>query len=370
MPRRQRIVNFEIMRTIAMFFIVLWHSCVHGLTGGGNFDLASSVGLFNCLSTMWICSLTGVAVNLYVMITGYFMIEKHEFHIRRFESTWIHTMFYALGFPLTAFLMSPDLAHLKIIIEPFYGNTGYWFVNKYLGLVLIAPFLARFASILSRRSYQLLLLVLGIINISVYAPFTTIMGEVWHGVSLQWFVFLFFVAGYIRRFEPLKGFKKVFPIFMLLWGINFVYVICERYMTGTLATPIPYLPYNGIIFFESIFLFMVFRDYNFKSKLWRPLVILAPYTFGIYLIHENHFISQELWQGAYSPMHILNKELLIPYIIVLSLGIFLICAAVDSLRAFCVNRLQLGRVLTSINIYIRNCLLSLCYQFIKHKKLN
>ena len=352
MSGRQRIVNFEIMRTIAMFFIVLWHACVHGLTGGGIFCLEATSSLFNCISTTLICSLTGVAVNLYVMITGYFMISKKEFHIRRFETTWLHTMFYALGFPLAAFVMSPDFAHIKIIAEPLCGNTGYWFVNKYLGLVLIAPFLARLASILSRRSYQLLLLVLGIINISVYAPFTTIMGEVWHGVSLQWFVFLFFVAGYIRKYKPLFGSKKILPLFLLTWVINFVYVICERYLTNSLATPIPYLPYNGIIFFESFFLFLFFRDHQFNSLIWKPFVALAPYTFGIYLIHENHFVSYLLWQGAYSPMHLINSWYLIPYLIIMSFGIFLICAILEYIRDYIFNHLRLDNILTKFNIFL------------------
>ena len=286
------------------------------------------------------------------MITGYFMIDRVSFRIRRFETTWLHTMFYALGFPLAAFLISPDILHFKIIAEVFYLDLGYWFVEKYLGLILIAPFLARLASILTKQSYQLLLVVLGIINVTIYAPLATQMGEVTHGISLTWFVFLFFVAGYIRRYAPLKGSTKVLPLFLLTWIINFVYVLCERYLTDSLSTPIPYLPYNGIIFFESLFLFLLFRDFDFKSKMWQPFIALAPYTFGIYLIHENHFVSYYLWQGAYSPMHIINSGHLVPYIIILSLGIFLICAIFDSMRACIVKGLRLEKALTLFNRYL------------------
>ena len=223
----------------------------------------SAAGLMNSLSTIFLCSITGVAVNLYVMITGYFMIDKEEVHIRRFEKTYLHTLFYAVGFPLAAFVMSPDFIHIRIVAQVFYLDLGYWFVEKYLGLILIAPFLARLASRLSRQDYKLLLVILGIINVTIYAPFATQMGEVTHGVSLTWFVFLFFVAGYIRRYEPFKGSPKVIPLFLFSWGINIVYVLGERYLTGSLATPIPYLPYNGIIFFESFFLFLLFKDYQY-----------------------------------------------------------------------------------------------------------
>lgn len=353
MPRNQRITNFEIMRTIAMFFIVLWHACVHGLCdGGGKFDLSSSSGLFNSFATIYPCSITGVAVNLYVMITGYFMIDKKEFRIRRFETTWLHTMFYAIGFPLVATILSPDFLHVKIIAQVFYLDLGYWFVEKYLGLILIAPFLARLASILSKQSYQLLLVVLGIINVTIYAPFATQMGEVTHGVSLQWFIFLFFIAGYIRKYEPLKGSKNILPLFLLSWAINFVYVLSEKYFTDSITTPISYLPYNGIIFFESYFLFLLFRDYNFKSKIWKPLVVLAPYTFGVYLIHENHFVSFYLWQGTYSPLHLINSWTLVPYIIILSISIFFVCAFVDSIRSYIVRQLRLNNLLTSFNTFM------------------
>lgn len=47
---KKRIPNFEIMRTIAMFFIVLWHCCVHGLSdGGGILTLLRHLG---CLIAM------------------------------------------------------------------------------------------------------------------------------------------------------------------------------------------------------------------------------------------------------------------------------------------------------------------------------
>lgn len=353
-PKYSRIPNFEIMRTIAMFFIVLWHSCVHGLNdaGGGSFDISSRFGVFNCLFTIFMCSITGVAVNLYVMITGYFMIDKVSFRIRRFEKIWLHTLFYALGFALLAFFISPDLLHIKIITDYFYVDLGYWFVKKYLGLILMAPFLARLASILSKWSYQFLLAVLGIINVTIYAPFATQMGDVNNGYSLQWFIFLFFIAGYIRKYEPLKGSRKVLSLFLLSWGSHFIYVLCERYLTDSITAPIPNLPYNGIIFFESYFLFLIFRDHNFKSIIWKPFVVLAPYTFGVYLIHENPFTAPHLWQGDFSPIHLINSGYLIPYIFVLSLGIFLVCSFIDSIRAFIVNRFHLANVLTAFNNYL------------------
>lgn len=280
------------------------------------------------------------------------MIDKEDSRIRRFEITWFHTVFYAVGFPLAATMMSPDLLHVKIIAQVFYLDLGYWFVEKYLGLILIAPFLAQLASILSKQRYQLLLLVLGVINVTIYAPLATQMGEVTHGVSLQWFIFLFFVAGYIRRYAPLKGSNKILPLFLLSWTVNYIYVLSEKLFTGSMSTPIPYLPYNGIIFFESYFLFLLFRDHNFKSRFWKPFVVLAPYTFGVYLIHENHFISFHLWQGAYSPLHLINSWNLVPYIIILSISIFLICAFIDAIRSYIVKRIHLDVLLTAFNTFL------------------
>lgn len=141
-------------------------------------------------------------------------------------------------------------------------------------------------------------------------------------------------------------------MFVLFLCINVIYELFKGYLVDSLATPIPYLPYNGFIFFESLFLFLFFRDHRFKSKIWRPFIVLAPYTFGVYLIHENQFVSYFLWQGPFSPMHLTNSWYLIPYIICLSLFVFFICSAIDVVRARIVDSLYLENVLTKLNRFL------------------
>ena len=80
----KRMPNFEILRSVAMLFIVVWHFCVHGITENSNihqFDLSLPVGIFNAITTYVICSITGISVNLFVLITGYLrtILSLHHF---------------------------------------------------------------------------------------------------------------------------------------------------------------------------------------------------------------------------------------------------------------------------------------------------
>lgn len=80
--------NFEVMRTLAMFCIVIYHCMTHGKGGDYGFDLQQPISLLNFFFSDFILVFGSIAVNLYVMVSGYFLVEG-TFKASRIVRTWV-----------------------------------------------------------------------------------------------------------------------------------------------------------------------------------------------------------------------------------------------------------------------------------------
>ena len=69
------------------------------------------------------------------------------------------------------------------------------------------------------------------------------------------------------------------------------------------------------------------------GKVLKGLAVLAPCTFGIYLIHEHPLINRVLWSDWWPNLGIsYDNPWLIPAAIGFSILVFLSCAGIDLLR--------------------------------------
>jgi hypothetical protein len=83
----ERESNFELLHIFLMTIIVLHHFSIYSgfLMGGGN------------RAFILILSTCGeIGVNLYVMITGYYMIEKDTIKISKLLAIWLQMITYSL----------------------------------------------------------------------------------------------------------------------------------------------------------------------------------------------------------------------------------------------------------------------------------
>ncbi len=99
MKTKNRVPNFEILRVLAMYFIVVWHFIRHGLlnesvpTYSFTFD-----GFLNFSIMQTIMTITVMAVNLYVLITGYFMIQSKQ-KWNKIPHMWLQVFIYSIFIP-------------------------------------------------------------------------------------------------------------------------------------------------------------------------------------------------------------------------------------------------------------------------------
>ena len=288
--------NFEVLRVIAMFLIVVYHCLTHGISDDYAFLISKPIHLSNVFFSDSLLVFSSISVNLYVLISGYFLVDK-DFKLNRIVRTWTIACFYSCV--ITSLFM-------LLLITPFslinYGKSffpistdAYWFVTQYLGLLILSPFLSLMVRQLSYRQYIILLLGGGFLCLSITPDFP--LGKryhIAHGNSIWFFVYLFLVAGFIKHHLKKIVKARLMLIIAIVTLLTFVYEVLGGYNKDTIH--LFWLNYNGLPFILSVTVFIFVRQLQIpNNKFWNLLIKMAPYTFGVYLIHDHLLVRKWLW---------------------------------------------------------------------------
>lgn len=187
MIEKLRDSNFELLRLICMFYIILHHFIVHGLKTAGYFgdDIDVSSLFFN--------SFFLIAVNCFVLISGYFGIK---FSWKSFVHLYITCVFYILGFTILTFIYKDSFSIKELLISflPF-SHSPYWFINSYIYLFLLSPILNKAINNFTKREFILALFILALL--SFYFGFFWQGSINSNGCNFMNFIFLYFIARFI-----------------------------------------------------------------------------------------------------------------------------------------------------------------------------
>ena len=135
--RNGRQENIELLRILCMFFILLFHFNLNAILRNGE----TSEGL-NYMSLL-VNSLVVVAVNVFVLISGYFSIK---IKMKSVMGLLIQTEFYAalaiIVYAITTMLCKDEPLRLGVMIGLFpFHPTWLWFIPCYASLLFLSPFL-------------------------------------------------------------------------------------------------------------------------------------------------------------------------------------------------------------------------------------
>ena len=316
--KKQRESSLDLLRILSMFMIVVIHSQTFGI-----FHYGSPTG-FNLFLLYLIRTLFIVASNCYVLISGYFLIQKSykrkkvAFFVIEVSmySVFIYlclVIFGAIPFSISEFI------HSCLVL--FYGN--YWFATLYLILYLLSPFLTRFLRQLSKQKFQQLLFITLLI-FSFWSTFSGLpilgMNE---GYSIGTFILLYFIGAYIQLYDFPMFWKKGWYLFHYV-NIS-VGIALYLFLVGYEDWILYY--HSPLILLSSIFLFLFFKN---SSRNINGLSKIVPFIFGVYLIHENTFIRTLLWEQWIPVQDYLTN----PFINIIFLGlsslIFLSCLFISA----------------------------------------
>lgn len=338
--KSKRLANIELLRIIAMIMVIMLHYLGKG-------DLLPTIRLNMGVNAYvaWILeSLSIVAVNVYVLISGYFLVES-QFKPGKIVKLILQVLFYTILITVLALAFGiigkEDLGIYNLIVQLFpFQLEQYWFMTSYLVLYILSPVLAMGVKTMSQKHLQIVTIVFLVfmcVEKSIL-PVQIVFDE--RGYDALWFICLFLVAAYIRLYGVKFLENKLFCMALYLGGCTMALVeslvLSVIYMkTGELehlfGTP---YHYNHIfVFLASLGLFAFFLNVKIKEgKLSMLICKIAPYTLGVYLLHEQVYVRY-LWPKWLGAGKASNPVMLVLSAIVAVLIVFTAGIIVDYLRS-------------------------------------
>lgn len=288
---KKRQVNFELLRILCMYMIVVGHCLFHGRV-----TAKLGYGTVNYFLSYLIQSFSVVHVNCFVMIAGYFAIDR-EFKAQRLTKFWKQVAFYSVGicliYGLCAGVTKTDVQKAILPIS----TNNYWFASVYMGLTLLMPFAGMLAARLTKMQYRYLLLLLAVFFSVNHMLFRVNTYGSYSGRELPWFLFLALLAGYVKLHT--KQEKKYFWYGLLGYAACSLAVLASVYLSvETHQEDIGYfLNYNSpLALLATVSLFVCVKNMQWKENLLDGFVLkAASAAFGVYLIHDNYLIRYLVW---------------------------------------------------------------------------
>ena len=306
--RKPRMTNLELLRCVAMMMVVVLHYLGKGnLLGDVSGESMSAVGV-----AAWLFeSFCIVAVNVYMLISGYFLCESH-FKWSRLIGLVCQVWFYSVvvGLAAAAFHLVPAEQlttnyYVQLFFPIMMGH--YWFLTAYIFLYLLLPLVTMAVKRMTEgqlRGTILLLLFVFTVSKSVL-PVRLDMDA--KGYDMIWYLCMFLVAAYLRKFGVPFWNKKSRSLCLYVVGSLCVFgevmalhvIYCKTGKLGLLLTVST--EYNHIFpVLASVGLFAFFLKVKVPDRMGKFICRIAPYTLGVYLLHENSGVRYlwPKWLGA------------------------------------------------------------------------
>ena len=337
--------NFELMRIIAMLFIVLYHFLI---SSGG--DLINHTSGMTQIILELISILIIVHVNSFVLITGYFQCEKKA-SWKKVLSLVAMAWFYKIVIGAIFYIFADtkfSLTNIILLISPLEFENN-WFLTVYISLVLLSPYINIMLDKLTQQEHRKLCLLL-LIMFSIIPTITNQHTFSNYGFSIIHFVFIYILGAYLKKypinqnihFKNYSSRKKIMIFFLtfIFCGVfNFLLYEFSKniininnndlivYMSDSIIVNM-YNYQNPILIIQSLSFFLIFENIKIKNKF---INLIASNIFAVYLITENPYIKEWMYSflgydAIFSSPNIIIKT------IIYSVTVFVICIVIELLR--------------------------------------
>lgn len=336
-----RNISLDLLRIIAMFMILVLHSIVF-------MDMPSFITINECLLYDIEIAFCRSGVNVFVLLTGFFLCSE-QIKIKKIYTLLSSILFFNFILLLVKQIVSGGvtLSTILMCLSPF----KYWFINCYVGLMLLAPYIIIAIKDMSHKTLDMLVLTLTLTNVL----FGRFIGTA-DGFSLLWFINLFMIGQRLKRTSIQYSQKKI--ILLLIASIT-IHVIGSFILLNNIEILDSYnvgisgVYSNIFCLTTSVCLFLLFKQSSLTAHS-KIISFFALSAFAVYLISENFIIKPEIWKIWNSLLKYTNASNNIMAFLSIQLAfcslLFIVCVIIDRLRLFVFNLLNIDRFIYRLDL--------------------
>lgn len=318
--------NIELLRIIATLGVIVLHYNHDQMGGGFEYVEMGSINsyIMYFLENIFIC-----AVNVFVLISGYFMSEKKKVNTFKAVELLVEVIAFNAAILVVQMFLAKSFFSWEICLASLLPKNYY--VTLYISVYLLSPYINLFVNKLTNASFRNLLILL-ILILSVWPTFlesislmfggdfsgmnTIGIGGSQGGYTIVNFVLMYLIGAYIKRINPNKPARIYLIKLCICWVILFVCSYILTYVGIGARTIWAYC--NPFVILSAIYSFLVFN--NIKGLKSRAINEISKASFTVYLLHMlflsklrvNYFVE------AHPIIYILH-------VIGSCIGIYLIC---------------------------------------------
>ena len=296
-----RNASVELLRILMGCAVVVLH---YNFIPSGGGAVANASG-FNYYLLMLLESACIVAVNVFMIISGYFSGDKTRLNLAKPVRLLAQLMIFNFIIYLVNACVIPGgdgLSLMGIISSLVPAN---YYVILYIVVILLSPYLNYMVAKLSDKNFKQLMMLLVMLFL-VYATAVDIVEEVMGksstglssialsgsgaGYTIVNFLLCYLIGSYLKRCD-LKKFSK--GGLFVGWAVSLAGVFAWSLLLPSTA----WMYSNPLVMLQAVTLFMLFARREIKGQ-W--ICGLAPASFSCYLIHGAllHHIDFEFVQTA------------------------------------------------------------------------
>ena len=330
---KERNSAFEIMRLLAMQMII-WGHCMMAKAK----KQKPYLGIIDCIG--WgVGAFTVCAVNLYFLLTGYFL-KSTNCRLNRIIAIWLKTIFYSFVIYMLyvcvtkSFSIKESISYLFPII-----TKKYWYMQTYIVGALISPFLAKGLEQLKDKQIAILIGIL-VSFFSIHQTFIKVRYTLdqTQGYGIIWACVMYIIGYWIRKNresiskKPLWIYCSIYILTsMVIYASN--YLIVKWNIAGGVSSRGNFYAYNSVtVLIQSIGLFCVFVKASSRKVTNKLINSLAAHSLAGYLISAHPVLLYSLWiECIHLNRYMENAFLYVTVSFLLSTLVLLICILIDKI---------------------------------------
>ena len=339
-----RNLGLDLLRMAAMFLV----ATLHVLGAGGVLD--SAAPLSPDYETAWLLECAAYcAVNCYALLSGYVGVNG-RFHYANLALLWLQAAFYTILIPVAFALLAPGMVGTREVIRGFFPamSNHYWYFTAYFAMFFFIPAFNYLVKHLKRRQMDVLAVSIVVVFSLLPTVFQRDVADIfpgdlfitYSGYSPLWLALLYILGAYARKYNlfariSCAGAFGIYALCILLtWG--------EKWMVEGLGMKVlgEYIPGGLLVSYTSPTILLAaaallagFSKLRLPAWTAKPIGFLAPLSFSVYLIHVHPLMWRYVMAGRFIAFGSYGTVKLAVSVLGAALGIYVLCSAVDAIRA-------------------------------------